>query len=294
VGHVPTRSAASGRGLTSSSGCSDPTRFVSGFFDITPAMSQLSAGLKRDHPAVMPYLLSIIFLVLAILLGFIAVFVPWAMKDLAVGSRAWAYPFKTCIANTFSTVHEITCLDNDFMAKGGAPLTQGTVCAAYILTTIAFVFISVIGGVFLLLLMLWMGYRLLAGQRPVKTGVLVQIGLLLELVTAILAWIFYIIYATNTCKPNSIFPINSYSYGFVLYIFVTLCAAVALVAGFVGFSRLRNFQPIPDTAKDVDDYDAESPVVGADALEQVTYPTANPSFSQPPVTYPVFSAVNQY
>lgn len=28
------------------------------------------------------------------------------------------------------------------------------------------------------------------------------------LATAILAWIFYIIYATNTCKPNSIFPIK--------------------------------------------------------------------------------------
>jgi hypothetical protein len=242
----------------------------------------------------MPYLVSIVFLVLAILLGFIAVFVPWAMKDLAVAQRAWAYPFKTCIEDTFSTVHLITCMDNDFIVAGGAPLTQGSVCAAYILTTIAFVFISVIGGVFLLLLMLWMGYRIFSGQRPVKTGVAVQIGLLVELATAVLAWIFYIIYATKTCVPNSIFPINSYSYGFVLYIFVTFCAAVALAAGFIGFSRLRKFQPIPEVTKDVDDYDAESPGVVVDPVEQVTYPTANPSFDQTPITYPVYPAVSQY
>jgi hypothetical protein len=79
----------------------------------------------------MTYVLSMIFLGLAILLGFIAVFVPWAQKDIAVGSRAYAAPFKTCIANTFSTVNEQLCLDNDFIKKGGAPLTQGTVCAAY-------------------------------------------------------------------------------------------------------------------------------------------------------------------
>jgi hypothetical protein len=264
----------------------------------------------RYHPAVMTYVLSMIFLGLAILLGFIAVFVPWAQKDIAVGSRAYAAPFKTCIANTFSTVNEQLCLDNDFIKKGGAPLTQGTVCAAYVLTAIAFVFISVIGGVFLLLLMLWMGYRLLNDQRPVKTAVAVQIGLLLELVTAILAWIFWLVYATNTCKPNSIFPINSYSYGFVLYIFVTLCAAVAFAAGFIGFLQLRRFQPIPETAKYFDNYNAyggyadaygyADPYAGAYAgvgaipQEQVPYPSANPSLSQTPITYPGFPAYYQY
>jgi len=48
-------------------------------------------------------------------------------------------------------------------------------------------------------------------REKFSSGVKPWPGPLLQplLVTAILAWIFWIVYATNTCKPNSIFPIRS-------------------------------------------------------------------------------------
>jgi hypothetical protein len=161
------------------------------------------------------------------------------MKELAVATRAWAAPFKTCVMNTFSSVHLANCLDNDFIVAGGAPLTQGSKCVAYVLTVIAFVFISVIGGVFLLLALLWLIYRTHNGRRPMAHAFLVQIGLLLEFLTSIVAWAMWIVYTTTVCVPNSIFPINSFSYGFICYVFVTLCALIALVFGFIGMHRLK-------------------------------------------------------
>lgn len=248
----------------------------------------LSEAITKS-PSMKPYLVSIVFLILVILQGFTAAFVPWAMKDLAISSRAWAYPFKTCIQDTFSTVHLITCLDNDFFAVGGAPLTQGSICAAWILTTIAFVFISVICGVLLLILMVWMANRILAGQRPVKTAVAVQFGLLFEVITSILAWVFYIIYATALCVPNSIFPVSSYSYGFVLYIFVTFCAIVAFLAGFKGFFQLRNPQLFPDVAKEIDANNLDNPVTNFTAGDQLAYP-AYPvvDLDQTPMSTPIY------
>lgn len=120
----------------------------------------------EKHPAEFWYLITIVLLVIIVVLGFLAAFVPWAMVDIAVGNRAWAYPFKTCFSNTFSPVHEQTCMDNDFFAgsngKYGAPVTGGnSFCESTVLTVIAFVFVSVIGAALtaiasgILILLLW-------------------------------------------------------------------------------------------------------------------------------------------
>lgn len=201
------------------------------------------------HPAHLFYLLTLILLGFMVLLGFIAVFVPWVMKDIGVGQRAWAYPFKTCIQDPFSKVHYTTCLDNDFIEPTGVPLTGGDMqCKSFILATIAFVFISVIVGVLMLIaltvviLSLW--------SRPYVLGVVAQIGLVVVCVTAILSWVMFSCYAEKTCAPNSIFPVKGYSYGFILYVFASACSLGSVITGFMGLSKLKRFEPLAEARDD--------------------------------------------
>lgn len=209
-------------------------------------------GNREHHPALPIYIFTMLLLGLTILLGFIAVFVPWVQKDIAVGTRAWAYPFKTCLQNTFSKVHMETCLDNDFIVGSeGAPLTQGNkTCKAFVLGTIAFVFISVIGGVLLLLLLL--GVVLRMWSRPVCLAAFAQVCLILVCISAFIAWILFIFYAEKECVKNSIFPAKGYSYGFILYIFASALSLGSVVTGFLGLSKLRKYEPVAEKEMDED------------------------------------------
>lgn len=195
------------------------------------------------HPAHRLYLLTLLLLGLTVLFGFIAVFVPWVMKDIAIGTRAWAYPFKTCLEDTFSKINQETCQDNDFIVGDiGTPLTGGnSTCKAFVLATIAFVFINVIGGVLVLLALAYILDQM--WNRPVCLGVAAQILLVVVCIASFLAWIMFICYAEKTCAPNSIFPAKGYSYGFILYIFASAFNTGAVVTGFMGLSRLRAFRP---------------------------------------------------
>jgi len=226
----------------------------------------------HHHPAHKLYLFTIVFLAITVLFGFIAVFVPWAMKDLAVGSRAWAYPFKTCVEDTFSWTNLETCQDNDFMSNGrGVGVTGGSAtCQAFILATIAFVFISVLGGVLVLLSLIWLMDQM--WTRPVCVATVAQGGLVLVCLACFVSWIMFICYAENTCAPNSIFPVRGYSYGFVLYIFATATSIGSVVTGHMGLKALKTFVP-PKDSEPEEEHQGATPV----------YPTYDPEvpFAQP-------------
>jgi hypothetical protein len=203
------------------------------------------------HPSLHLFQLTFLLLALTVLFGFISVFVPWVMKDIGIGQRAWAYPFKTCIEETFSLVNKETCMDNDFIEPTGVPLTGGhATCKAFILATIAFVFISVILGVVTLVVLAYVIYSL--WSRPVAFAGLAQVCLIVVCVAANLSWIMFICYAEKTCAPNSIFPVQGYSYGFILYIFASAFAIGSVVTGFMALKRLKAYQEIDELAKDED------------------------------------------
>eukprot|EP00667_Euglena_gracilis_P009618 EG_transcript_9777 len=196
----------------------------------------------QKHPAELWYFITIVLLVIIVMLGFLAAFVPWAMVDISVGTRVWAYPFKSCFSDTFSPVHQQTCMDNDFFAgsngKFGAPVTQGnSFCESVVLTVIAFVLTSVLGAALtciacgILVLLLW--------SRPIILAAFIQVALVLILFTALLAWILWIFFAEYTCAPNSIFPIHGYSYGWICYIFVSLVSMASIFTGTMGFLRIK-------------------------------------------------------
>lgn len=193
------------------------------------------------HPAHGMYLLSFIFLALTVIFGFITVFIPWAMKDIGVQQRAWAYPFKTCVEDTFSKVNQETCLDNDFIEPGGAPITQSSKeCKAYILATIAFVFLYVLPGVIALI---FLGYVLEhLWWSPLKAAWIANGILLWVCLSTFLAWIMFIIYAEMECVPNSIFPVHGYSYGFVMTVFATGLSIIAVTAAFLGTFKIKKWK----------------------------------------------------
>lgn len=266
-----------------------------------------STGQREHHPAMMLYILTVLFLVLVILLGFIAVFVPWVQKDIGIGVRAYAYPFKTCLVQTFSTVNEQTCLDNDFIVgPKGAPVSQGNPqCEGFILSTIAFVFISVIGGVFLLILL--GAVILLLWSRPLCLAIVAQGCLILIFIACILAWVMFICFAENTCQPSSIFPVQGYSYGFICYIFATVCSLASVVTGFLALKKLKRYQPLPqeDKGMEVEDqgaFDGSYPEYAPQSMLTAPTPVVSPfapapmapySYTQAPVTQYPAAAIPQ-
>eukprot|EP00667_Euglena_gracilis_P008516 EG_transcript_8625 len=211
-------------------------------------------GRRENHPAMLMYQVTLALVGLTVLLGFIVVFVPIAQVDTAVGTRAFAYPFKTCFVNTFSTVNEQTCMDNDFIVgPKGSPLTGGNnTCKIYLLVAIGMAFVGVLGiaqtGLPLLLVLqrLW--------SRPIFLACLIQVVLVGVPAELTVAWAVFIVYSETTCAPNSIFPTHGYSYGFILLIFCTALSLGAAVTGFLGLMKLKKYQVLDFDEKDKDVY----------------------------------------
>lgn len=194
------------------------------------------------HPAHNLYLVAIVCTALVVVMGFTTVFIPWAVKDIAVGTRAWAFPFKTCLEDTFSAVNAETCEDNDFIQPTGVPLTGNSAkCKAYILATIAFVFLSVLPAVILLIIL---GYILEhLWWHPKVWALVANIILAFVCISCFLAWGFFIVYMQATCAPNSIFPVSpGYSYGWIMYLFLSPVSVVGFIAGLLGSRTIHQYQ----------------------------------------------------
>jgi hypothetical protein len=196
-------------------------------------------------------MLAFLFVALIVIFGFISAFVPWAMKDLDVGVRAWAFPFKTCLRKTFSEINEETCMDNDWMVGAkGVPLTGGNAaCKAYMLTVIAFVFLSVLVGALSLILMFIMLEFI--WKRPVVAARILVALLILVSIFSFLTWIFFVIYMQTTCAPGSIFPISpGYTYGFILYLFNSIFSIIAVGFGIRARRIIHSKMTMLDVTKD--------------------------------------------
>lgn len=230
------------------------------------------------HPAHNMYLITLLLLAGVVIFGFITVFIPWAVKDIGVGKRAWAYPFKTCIEETFSEVNQETCIDNDFIEPRGVGLTaENEECKAYILATIAFVFISVLIGVVDLILL---GYMLEhMAWIKIRVALVAQFLLILICIACFLTWIFFIVYAGMLCAAGSIFPVHGYSYGFIMYLFATAMSIGSVVTGFLGIHKLRRYKDMEQARNELIE---ELPVYNAypmgpvPLLPQPVYPVMAP------------------
>ena len=240
------------------------------------------------HPAEKWYFITIVLLVLIVMLGFTAAFVPWAMVDISVGTRVWAYPFKSCFSDTFSPVHQQTCMDNDFFAGSngpfGAPITQGnSFCESVVLTVIGFVIITVLGAALtciacgIIVLRLW--------SRPIIFASFILVALVLILFSALLAWILWIFFAEYTCQPNSIFPLHGYSYGWICFIFVSVLSMASIFTGTMGFLRIKQPGLAVQLANDKD-----LPELDGYPVEPTTYPVA----TYPVAPYPAPTYVAPY
>lgn len=235
------------------------------------------------HPGYLWWVATFVLLALIVIFGFISVFVPWAMKDIAPGQRAWAFPFKTCVEDTFSDVNQETCLDNDFIEPNGVKLTgDNHVCEGYILATIAWVFISVLLGVITLILI---GYILEhLWWSPFKTALVVDFLLVIIFCATFLAWIMFVVYAGLTCAPDSIFPVHGYSYGFILYLFASAFAIGMMVTAYYGTIGIKRFRDMERAHKEAMEMMYQEPPV-----EQAVYTfiVPTPSTTSPsPLLYP--------
>lgn len=195
----------------------------------------------RAHPAHKFFVIALLFTGLATLFGFITLFVPWAEKDIAVGTRAYAALFRTTVVSTFSQINEEQVIDNDFIkaAAGAAPLTGGdSQCKALILNTIAFVFMYFILGMFLMLLLAWIILSL--WRYPFMPALAALCLVIFVCIFTIIAWATWIGYAERTCLANSVyFPMKGYSYGFIMTVFATFFALVATLATALGIKKIQ-------------------------------------------------------
>jgi hypothetical protein len=191
------------------------------------------------HPAKKPLLASIVFLLLAVLLGFITVFVPWSYKDTTTTTRVWAYPFQNCaedLASVRPTEHQVTCQDNDFSHP--ASVSGGNEkCRGFIIATIVNVFIYVIIGIFTLIF-LALTLKSVWG-KAMPFAALSVLGLLICCGASIAAWACWIVYAEEVCTTSALFPLQGYSYGFIMTIFASVCDLLALVAGLLALLKIK-------------------------------------------------------
>lgn len=176
---------------------------------------------------------------LSVLLGFISVFVPWSQREFKDPGhlRAFFYPFKFCVQNANSDLHNTVCEDEDFSGNrvGGivpfsVPTSSNDKCRGYFIATVVFVFIHVIVGVFALLA--------LAAAIAKMAKPLIAVAACLAFISfvgALLAWSMFIVYAEERCGSNQVlgqdvFPLRGYSYGWILEIFATVLGLAALLA----------------------------------------------------------------
>jgi|UniRef100_A0A7S4CWL8 hypothetical protein len=209
------------------------------------------------HPAKKLLTLALALLGLSVLLGFISVFVPWSQRDFnSTASRltAWFYPFKWCVENKLSSLHYMQCEDEDFggwttsaITGFSVPLAGNLKCRGFFIATVVFVFIHVIIGVFALIF-------LAACLAKLWTKLAKPLALLAAILTfisfagSLCSWAMFIVYAEEKCSSDTVngvnvYPLQGYSYGFILEIFATALALGAMLLACLGLTKVLKHKP---------------------------------------------------
>jgi hypothetical protein len=239
------------------------------------------------HPAKKLLLISILCLFLAVLLGFITVFVPWSRKDTNATTRVWAYPFQNCaedLASVRPTANQVTCQDNDF--SDAASVSGGNEkCRGFIIATIVNVFIYVLIGIFTLIF-LGLALKSLWG-KALPFAALGVLGLLICCGGAIAAWACWIVYAEEVCTVSALFPVQGYSYGFIMTIFASVLDLIALVAAILATLKIKK-----GAIKDHQVYATPAYIPAQPYVAAPAYPTSYPQVpAYPgPITSPYYVA----
>ena len=199
---------------------------------------------KAVHPAKKLYTLLIAATGVGILLSFIAMFVPWVQKYVGGGTdRYFVYPFKICIQDMRRTDNYFTCFDNNLDITG-VIFGGNTTCQSLFISVIVLVFLTVIPSVVNLVLQIVTFLRL--PNRPLCLHYLVTfITTIFGVGCSIAAWAVFIVYAEKDCNSAqpALFPVGSYSYGFILMVFSSAFFIVAMILACMIIGKIKKTLP---------------------------------------------------
>jgi len=193
------------------------------------------------HPAKGLFTITVVSSFLAFILSIISIFVPWGWKNTAVFERTYINLWQNCIVRTNSPLHEYTCLENDVdqvgSIAGGSAKCRGFVVATQVFTVAGCVF-SFLAFVLAALIIgkLW--------SKPVALALYLCMNAFFAFSTTMIAFLMWIVYAETDCQPgNPLFPLNSYSWGWITDVVATFFSLVSMILTYLGLFKILSFKP---------------------------------------------------
>lgn len=275
------------------------------------------------HPAKKLLLLTLLFIALACLFGFITVFVPWVQKDIAaINQTFYFYPFRWCLQQSPAALHYTVCESTDFggfitgqiVPDYSIPSAGNQKCRDFYIAIPVNVFSYVILGVVALVLIAILLVTLWS-KLAVPLMCLVCTLTTICAGTAIASFVCAIILLEEECANDTplalaIWPVQNYSYGFIMTVFAAFFMLCAMVLSYLALMKiLKTKQPmIPSGGAPVEEHfapgypeyyappPAMSPYMSPvyTSVEQPMYPSVPVYAPMEPMSYPTFGGQQVY
>jgi len=199
------------------------------------------------HPSKKFFTLSAGLSALAFLFSMIAIFVPWGHKDTGVFMRTSVDLWRNCDEFTNAPVFTYTCRTNDIdqvgSVAGGSKKCRGFFVATQFFTVAAVVcsFLALVTAA-LVIGKLW--------AKPTGLALVACVFAFLSFSMIMIAFLMWIVYTETNCQPgNPLFPLKSYSWGWILMVCATIWSLLAMLLAYLGLYSVLSYKPfIPQQA----------------------------------------------
>lgn len=236
------------------------------------------------HPSKLALTLSTLLSAIGFLLTMIAIFVPWSWKDTAVFERTYVGLWWNCVELTNDPLNAYTCRTNDIdivgSVAGGDEKCRGYIAATQFFTVAGNVwsFLALVCSI-LTLGSLW--------SKPVVLAIYTCLNAFLAFSCIMIAFLMWIVYAEQVCQAgNPLFPLGSYSWGWICVVVATFFSFLAMLLAYVGLMNILRYKPfLPAEPQKKDKTVEEGPLyLNPEILQASSSPFGYPVLAYPTTT----------
>lgn len=233
------------------------------------------------HPSKQAFTLAALFSFLAFLFTLIAIFVPWSWKDNDVFVRTYIGLWQNCEEYTNDPLNSYLCRENDIdviqSIAGGSMKCRGFIAATQVFTVAGcvFAFLTLICCA-LVIGKLW--------SKPLALGFYAAMNSFFAFTCILVSFLMWIVYVSTNCMPgNPLFPVDNYSWGWIIEVIATLWAFLAMIFAYVGLMNILKYKPFVANKGKVNTATGEVPMY----LNPEVIPTPSPYGYPAPAAYPM-------
>lgn len=236
------------------------------------------------HPSKQAFTLAALLSLLAWLFTLIAIFVPWSWKNNDVFRRTYIGLWQNCEEHTNDPLNGYYCRENDIdvtdSISGGSKKCRGYIAATQVFTVAGnvFAFLTLVCCA-LVLGKLW--------SKPLALGAYAAMNSFFAFSCILVSFLMWIVYAMTTCSNDAMFPVDNFSWGWILEVIATLWSFLAMLFAYVGLMNILKYKPFvghkaPKAAKETG---GQVPMY----LNPDVIPTPSPYGYPAPAAYPPMS-----